>query len=198
MPILRTISDVVRLYPKNFIFSGRLLAFLVFMPGMLMQAQKPDREYQLKAVFLFNFTQFIEWPAKAFSEPETPLVIGVLGKNPFGDYLKQTVSDEKVNKHPLHIQYFNSVEEVRNCHILFINIPETERLGQTLSVLKGKNILTVGDAGSFLKQGGMIRFFTRDDRIQLQINPDAIKAEDLAVSSQLLRLAEIVVPKKSN
>jgi hypothetical protein len=155
-----------------------------------------NREYQVKAVFLFNFTQFVEWPANTFTGPETPIVIGVLGKNPFGTYLDETVLNEKVNNRTLLIHYYNSPEEVKNCQILFINLRETKKLEQTLLALKGKNILTVSDQNSFLNQGGMIRFFTKNNKIQFQINPEAAKAAELNVSSKLLRLAEIVVPEK--
>lgn len=173
--------------------------FFVLYGVLFMSMQlSVDREYQIKAVFLFNFTQFVDWPADAFTNPETPLVIGVLGKNPFGNYLKETVSDEKVNGHPLTIHYYTTIEEVKTCHILFINFSEKEKLDQSLAGLKGKSILTVSDAGTFLKQGGMIRFTTKNDRIQLQINPEAVKGSGLTASSQLLRLAEIVVPKKGN
>jgi len=112
--------------------------------------------------------------------------------------LKDAVTDEKVNNHPLIVRYFNTIDEVKDCHILFINLPESNKLEEVIIGLKGKNILTVSDADAFLKQGGMIRFFTKDDKIQLQINPEAVKAADLTISSKLLRLAEIIVPKKNN
>ena len=61
-----------------------------------MSAQTtPSPEYQVKAVFLFNFAQFVDWPSKAFPEPQTPLVIGVVGEDPFGPYLDETVRGEK-------------------------------------------------------------------------------------------------------
>jgi hypothetical protein len=123
------------------------------------QAQAPPtREYQIKAGFLFNFTQFVEWPSSAFVKAGMPIVIGVLG--------------------------------------LFINIADPDKLEGVVASLKGRSILTVSDAASFMRQGGMIRFLTVNKKIQLQINPEATKAADLAVSSKVLRLAEIVVPDK--
>jgi hypothetical protein len=71
------------------------------VPIDTLAQSSPDQEYQLKAVFLFNFAQFVEWPASAFPSPETPLVIGVLGEDPFGPYLDETVRGEKVNDRPL-------------------------------------------------------------------------------------------------
>jgi hypothetical protein len=170
---------------------------IILLCGVLCLSMQTiiNREYQVKAVFLFNFTQFVEWPANAFNGPETPIVIGVLGKNPFGTYLDETVLNEKVNNRSLLVHYYSSPEEVKNCQIVFINL-DTKKLEQALLALKGKNILTVSDQNSFLNQGGMIRFFTKNNKIQLQINPEAAKAAELSVSSKLLRLAEIVVPEK--
>ena len=73
----------------------------------------PSREYQIKAVFLFNFAQFVEWPAVAFAGSNSPLVIGILGGDPFGAYLDETVRDEKVNNRPLAIQRYHQVDEIK-------------------------------------------------------------------------------------
>src|SRR5689334_16419660 len=84
-------------------------------------------EYQLKAVFLFNFTQFVEWPPQAFADANSPLVIGVLGDDPFGAYLDETVRGETVNGRPLTVQRYASVEEASKCHVLFISHSEAAR-----------------------------------------------------------------------
>jgi hypothetical protein len=152
----------------------------------------PSPEYRLKAVFLFNFAQFVEWPASAFPEAETPLVIGVLGEDPFGSYLDETVRGETVNNHPLAVRRYRRVEDITACHILFVGRPEEGHLEQVLESLKGRNILTVGDAEGFARRGGMIRFVTDHSRIRLHINLDAAEAAHLKLSSKLLRPAEIV------
>lgn len=164
----------------------------------LAPAQPPSREYELKAVFLFNFSQFVEWPPASFPTAQAPLVIGILGKNPFGSYLEELVTGEKVNGHAVTIQYYNSVEEIRACHILFINLAETKKTERAIGDLKGRNILTVSDASDFSAEGGMIRFFTRDNKIKFEINLEASKAAALTISSKLLRLAEIFTPAKNS
>ena len=161
---------------------------------LLLSAQlPPSREYQVKAVFLFNFSQFVEWPDKAFSSDKAPLVIGVLGDDPFGHYLDDIVSGEKVNGHPLIIQRYHNIQEASTCHILFINKGEMDKTD--ITNLKGNNVLTVSDDPSFIQKGGMIRFFTSNNKIQFQINPEVAKAGGLTISSKLLRLAEIVPNK---
>ena len=155
-----------------------------------------SKEYQIKAVFLFNFTQFVEWPANAFPDAQTPLTIGVLGNDPFDAFLDETVQGEKVNGHPLVIQRYRHVEDVKNCQILFVSRSENGRMEHILADLKGRNILTVGDMAGFAKNGGIVRFVTAQNKIHFRINLAAAKSANLTISSKLLRLAEIVEPGK--
>jgi len=149
-------------------------------------------EYQLKAVFLFNFAQFVEWPASAFPEPDTPLGICILGEDPFGGYLDETVRGETVGNHPLAVQRYRTVDEIRDCHILFVSRREQGHLSEILDSLKGHSVLTVSDAERFASRGGMIRFVTDHNRIRLRINLEAARAANLTLSSKLLRPAQIV------
>jgi hypothetical protein len=150
-------------------------------------------EYQIKAIFLFNFTQFVEWPTTAFADTNA-IVIGILGEDPFGPYLMETVQGEEVNGHPLVVQHYQKVEDVKACHILFINASEMHQIKKIFISLKSRNILTVSDALNFTKQGGMIRFFTENNKIRIRINLNAAKDANLTISSKLLRLADIVRP----
>jgi hypothetical protein len=160
------------------------------------QTRPVAREYQLKAVFLYNFTQFVEWPSNSFSSDQAPMIIGILGTDPFGSYLEETIAGEKINGHPLLVQHYNTIEEVGACQVLYINIADKQRREQIMTKLKGRNILTVSDAPDFLEQGGMIRFFTRLGKIKLQVNLEETKTADLVISSKLLRLVEIFIPQK--
>ena len=171
-----------------------IVAFLLLVcsTSFLSAYRTVTPEYQVKAAFLYNFTQFVEWPSDAFPEPGPPLVIGILGEDPFGTYLEETIEGENVNGHPLVIQHYRIIGGIRTCHILFINQSETNKPAQGVINLKGKFILTVSDGNNFIKQGGMIRFITRDNKILIQINPEAAKQADLIISSKLLRLAEVV------
>jgi YfiR/HmsC-like len=165
------------------LFSGGL--------GLSVQAAAP-REYQLKAVFLFNFAQFVEWPPQAFADAQTPLVIGVLGRDPFGAYLDEAVRGETVNNRSLVVRRYGRVEDIDTCHILFISRSEGDRLEKILARLRGRNILTVGDAEGFGLHSVMIRLVTVENKIRLRINLEVAQAANLRISSKLLRSAEIV------
>jgi len=150
-------------------------------------ARIPD--YQVKAVFLFNFAQFVSWPSP--ESADTPFVIGILGDDPFGSYLDETVRGEKVNNRSLIIQRYRHGTEPRNCHILFVSASERERTAQILSNLKGRSVLTVSDIEGFAGLGGMVELFTERSKIRMRINLEAVKAANLKISSKLLRVAEL-------
>ena len=155
-----------------------------------------SKEYKVKAVFLLNFTQFVQWPSDSFTGPEEPFCIGVLGNDPFGGFLEETVAGEKAGGRPLVVRRFSSVEEVRNCQLLFISRSERGRMRSILDGLKGRSILTVGDTPGFDAQGGIIRFVTENDRIHFRVNLETAKKDGLSISAQMLQLAEIVGPGK--
>src|SRR5947209_667643 len=113
---------------------GRLLLVLLLCAsaGPMARAQAISREYQLKAAFLYNFTQFTEWPTNAFATSASPIVVGVLGTDPFGEFLDQTVRGEVVHGRPLVVERYRKVEEIKTCHILFISQSETRRLEDIL------------------------------------------------------------------
>lgn len=182
--------------PPGFSRLGRLglgMAILLLLAGTEGRAQTSAyREYQVKAVFLFNFTQFVDWPAVAFPDDQSPLTIGVLGEDPFGVFLDETVRDEKINRRSIVIRRYRHVEEVGSCQVLFISRSESHRLERILAALKGRSILTVGDEDSFARRGGMIGFVPANNHTRLQINLGAAKVAGLTISSKLLRPAEIV------
>lgn len=184
MPLLKTIAKQL------------VLAIALALVHLSLSAQKPGaREYQIKAVFLFNFAQFVEWPAASFKETNN-IVIGVLGNDPFGNYLEETIRGEQVGGHPLVVYRFKQIEDVKVCHILFMNVPDN-MVKQTVAGLKSRSILTVSDAAGFTQHGGMIRFFTEEKKTRIRINLTAAKSAELTISSKLLRLAEIVNPQNN-
>jgi hypothetical protein len=174
--------------------SGRLLSIcaLLTLLGVPVRAAEPLSEYRVKAVFLFNFAQFVEWPPAAPETSAKPFVIGILGKDPFGSDLDAVVRGETVAQRPLVVERYHSVADLQDCNILYIARTEIGHLPQILSALKGRSILTVSDADSGDQSGVMIRLVNQNNRIRLQIDVGAAKAANLTISSKLLRPAEIV------
>jgi hypothetical protein len=175
----------------------RAITALLLVCAARLEAQAAKAsEAQVKAVFLFNFAQFVDWPPEAVPDSQAPLVIGILGGDPFGGFLDATVRGERRGARPFVVQRYQRVEDITRCDILFISrsggggdAPE-----EILAHLKNRPILTVSDADRFAERGGMIRFVTDRSRIRLQINPEAAEAAHLTISSKLLRVAEVITP----
>lgn len=150
------------------------------------------REYDLKAAFLFNFAQFVEWPAEAFADSTSPITIGVLGDDPFGQSLDHIVAGERVRRRAFVVRRFRSVDQVQSCQILFVSSSERKRLDRILGALAHRSVLTVGDTKDFTDHSGIIGFDLEQQRLRLRINVAAANDARLTISSKLLRQAVVV------
>jgi hypothetical protein len=164
-------------------------AALLFLLSPRVSAQ--TREYELKAAFLFNFAQFVEWPPSAFSKTNAPLVIGILGGDPFGKAIDDITKGESVRGHPLQVKRCRNVNDISDCHILFINRSEDGRLQRVLRRAGTSPTLTVSDIDKFAERGGMIRLMMSGNKVRFAINQEQAKEAGLQLSSKLLRLADI-------
>jgi hypothetical protein len=144
---------------------------------------------QVEAVFLFYFSQFVDWPAGAFAGERSPVVICVLGDDPFDGALDQAVAGERVNGRPILVRRLQSIAGAADCQILYISASEAAELPRILDRLKGRNVLTVSDLDHFVESGGMIRFVLIDRHVRLRVNARAAQAAGLTLSSKLLRAA---------
>jgi hypothetical protein len=160
-------------------------------------AGKLTHEYDLKAVFLFHFASFVDWPAAAFPDRRTPLTIGILGEDPFGKSLdeivaNETVVNETMGARKLAVRRFRSAHEIEGCHILFVCSAEGGRWDAALGSLHRRHVLTVGETKDFAARSGIIGFVVSQNRLKLQINLSAAQSARLTISSKLLRQAEVV------
>jgi hypothetical protein len=174
--------------------AAALIAALLALAAAPGRAQAPPSEYQVKAAFLFNFSQFVDWPAAAFADGRSPLVIGVLGEDPFGATLDEIIRGETVNGRPLAVRRYKSIDQVDACHILFIDRSQIGQLDSVVTALRERSVLTVGDFEGFTRRGGIIRFVTVGNKIRLRVNLAAAQQAKLTISSKLLRPAQIVAP----
>jgi len=173
-----------------------VLAFVATAPGADGAETAP--EYQLKAVFLYNFTRFVEWPPQAFTAPGEPFVIGILGDDPFGARLDDVVRNERVGEHPLIVRRFRNAEEIRDCRMLFIGRSESVELERVVAGLDHRPVLIVSEIDGSAERGAMIQFATESSHVRLRINADAARGAGLVISSKLLHLAEIVSPRSGD
>jgi hypothetical protein len=175
---------------------GRVTSACVLLLLYTVGSTQPTvtSEYQLKAAFLFNFLQFVDWPTNAFDSPDQSIALCILGPDPFGAELDSVIAGERINGRSIEIRRLTEVVPAANCHLLYVNVRSRQGLRRALEQLRGLPVLTVSDATAFSGEGGMIEFVRQEDRIRLRVNLRAASEARLRLSSKLLRRSEIVEP----
>jgi hypothetical protein len=173
--------------------TGRLLlAFLMLWASTALAEGPTVSEYQVKAAFLYNFIKFIEWPDKAFSLPADPIVVGLLGDDPFGTVLDETLAGKSVQGRPLKVVRFPKLAAVERCHVLFVADSDPDHINAVVEREGRSPVLTVGELPGFIDLGGMIGFDVEARRVRFDVNLKALRAAGLKPSSQLLKVARSV------
>jgi hypothetical protein len=169
------------------------VAVLLALAVLPCLAQSPRAsETEIEAAYLYNFGKFVNWPA----QPET-FEICVLGKDPFGQVLDETVSGESIGTKRVVVARITSTREAMRCQVLFISVQEEGHLKTILSAVKNAGVLTVSDIPRFVERGGMIEFVQQEARIRFEVNLDAVQESKLSLSSELLKVAVKVVGKST-
>jgi len=167
------------------------LLVLAAAPMSGAQGSEPG-EYELKAAFLFNFAKFVDWPADTFRNPRSPFLICILGKDPFGQAIDDTLRGKALGSHPVSVARAKDTSEARRCQIVFVSAAESRNVRAILGGLQGSKALVVGESEGFAEAGGMIQFTLEENHVRFLINPEAGEREGLRFSSKLLALATIV------
>ena len=174
-----------------------MLIGLLFLGGQEACGADADisKEYQIKAAFLYNFTKFVEWPASRFADESSPIVIAVLGDNPFGDELARLVKGRRVNGREIVIKSITDLVEAGDVHVLFVCAHNDGQLGPALDQLRADGVLTVGESDAFASAGGIVTFILVEDKVRFEINQASGEQAGLKISAQLLKLAVSARPK---
>ena len=149
-------------------------------------------EYQVKAAFLYNFARFVEWPSNAFPDAQAPILLGVVGEDPFGGALEQVIKGKTVNGRELVLKRLTRQQDLKGFHMLFVSSSEARHLSQILESLKGKCVLTIGETEGFAQTGGVINFTLEENKVHFEINVDTAERAHLKISSKLLALAKVL------
>jgi hypothetical protein len=150
------------------------------------------RESQVKAVYLNGYSKFINWPNNAFAAETSPFMICVFGDNPFGNALQLAVANETVKGRPVQALDIISLDDIPQCHILYISESERIRFPSILEKAQHYPVLTVSDVDNFVVKGGMVQFYSRDKRVRFLIDPASVRQVGLEPNAHLLRISDIV------
>jgi hypothetical protein len=168
------------------------IVFLSVLTPSFADNSNDNSEYRVKLAFLYNFAQFVQWPAESFPNSVAPFTICVVGQNPFEGEIENDLRGRSVGGHPLELKTLNSQGDPRGCQIIFVRAAEMKSVARILALTQGASILTVGEAASFATRGGIINLIKDENRLKFEINIDAAAQTRLKISSKLLSLARIV------
>lgn len=163
-----------------------LLTFTSTTLSTQVRAQ-PSDEYEVKAAFLYNFVKFVEWPPEAFHDRDAPIIIGVVGDDPFGSKIDQVINGKFANGRRMILKRFHNMKALTYCHMIFICSSERNNLRQILTAT-GAGVLTVGESDQFTQSGGIINFTIVESKVRFEINQRAAERAGLKISAKLLIL----------
>lgn len=167
-----------------------LMLLILLLPASVHAA--PRDEYAVKAAFVLNFALLTEWPETAFSSPTSEIALCVVGGSTLPDAF-QSIEGKIIGKRALHVIAVETQTAPPDCQIVFYREQvETEDLVRTLTAVRGKPVLTIGEKKSVTRLGGAIHFYTEGGRLKFAINPDAVAKQGLKLSSRLLKIATLI------
>ena len=176
-----------------------ILCLGTFVPGVELYAQQVttiDREYTIKAAFLYHFLTYIDWPEGTFTDSKQPFVIGVFETDPFGAVLDKIAATKNVAGRPIEIRRLNSTDKLLECHIVFMaGTVDAAAQKNVLRALENSHVLCVGETDDFVELGGAAQFFVEGNKVRFAFNTDVVDRNNLKVSSKLLSLAKIVTTR---
>ena len=171
------------------------MLFIVAFGASSPSVADDNKEYLIKAAFIFNFVKFIEWPgAKAISQ-QSRIDICVVGDTPLATAGK-VFAAASTPKLSLSLVHENNVRSLSaHCHVAFIARSEADHLESILAAVRGQPVLLVSDMEDFVQAGGMIGFISDDSKVKIDVNKKEITSSGMRVDAQLLEIAHEVVDK---
>ncbi len=156
-------------------------------------ADRAAGELELRGVYVYNFIRFTEWPTGTFTTSTTPLTVAVFGDPELAATLQRLLAGKTLDSHPIAVSVATEPAACATAQAVFVGNARQKDLGAVLTAVGERPVLTISDAPSFVRQGGMIRIFAADRRLRFEVNTRATGGSRLTISSRLLQLAESVV-----
>jgi hypothetical protein len=182
------------------------LAFVCVLGGLTAAARADEarREYRLKAAFVYRFLQFTDWPPDAFDAEDAPIVVAVVGDDPFRGGLEQALAGKAVGRRPIQFESVPALAPNANagmgdgggafdCHVLFVSPSlAPQDVLDVLRQVRGTPVLTLSDrGGEFTRAGGVLRLLVEENRVRFEVNLNAVHRQQLKMSAQVLKLARV-------
>jgi hypothetical protein len=182
---------------KGFWLSAMIIFCVMVFTGVCANAQVLyGPEYRVKAGFIYNFAKFIEWPKENGRQDPNSIIICIVPDTPETDVFF-SLGNKSIGGKRIKVKKCNEVrdKDIEKCQILFLDSKDETFIRESLLIVKYRGILTIGHVKGFTQAGGIINFFTEEDRLRFEVNLDAAKRARIKLGSQILMSAEIVKDK---
>jgi hypothetical protein len=163
--------------------SKLLFSFLVSVYIISSFASINAQDERFKAIFIYNFTKYINWPVS-----QGNFVINVLGNDAIISEIGEIATKKTVGNSKIDIIKVLSVSEIKKCQILFVSSSKMDLLSQVIQLARGKNILVITEKPNACKDGSCINFLSRDGKLTFEISKSNIESCGLQVSTDLLKM----------
>jgi hypothetical protein len=174
----------------HILLRGSLLIFLLFSKGLSVRCSAQEVDYKSYTLFVYNFIKYIEWPE---NKNQGDFVLGVLGDSPVIKELEKLAATKKAKGRTIVIKKFSSVEQVTDCHLLYVTSSRSASIKQLKEMCKNKPILIVGEREGLAKKGAALSFVTlEDDVLKFDINKSEIEQHNLKIPGTLILLGLVI------
>ncbi len=164
---------------------GTILIIVLTLSSLISKAQ----DEKFKALFIYNFTKYIEWPQEKRSGD---FVIGVYGNNPIAKELEIIAQKKMVGSQKLIIKQVDGVSACMGCHILYIPENKSSIVETIMNSISQQGIVLITDKTGFAKSYSGINFVNINGKQQFEINKKHIENQGATVNSGLLSLGIII------
>lgn len=158
-------------------------------PAVEAGPAEPSAEYRVRGTLLYRIADYVDWPASAFSSPDEPMRVCLLGKDPFGITFDRLLSKASTRTgRGFSVARYTSDPGSRvlsGCHVLYISESEDARAGQILSRLRRSPVLAITEGND----EGIFDFVISDGKVKFTVNKRRAREAGLQVGTLLLDLA---------
>jgi hypothetical protein len=163
-----------------------LAAGILALAGSAPARAQESLEVAIKAAYLYKLAPFVDWPSGAFDGPADPLVICVVGKDPFGPVLDRAVAGQRVSGRAITVRRLASLDKGSRCHIAYLGGSHAQSVPDALRSVRGAPVLTVTDKAM---APGIVDFAIDQGRVRFRVDDQSAADGGLTISSKLLSLA---------
>ena len=181
-----------RFTTKPVLFCTRRLLFCALLVGARAAAQAPTGESQVKAMFVYNFLKFVEWPVDASAGAKDPFVVLIIGEGPTADATESFLSSKTLGDRPLVVRRTRSEPSFAGVRATFVAERDGKKLRHILDAAAAAGVLTIGEGDDFATRGGIIGLLVENRKVRFDVDTTAAHNAGLRISSKLLALTRNV------